>query len=140
MTRKCSRKSDNGKRKVSDKKEGTWNPVDQPSEFEEVYIPTWEFESYVTAKVKETRPKTIKAHYALQGTMFINGNQLRVLFYTGTIGANPISVLFITTHEIPCSAMKERITILMAINGSRSESYKECTIVLLVDKLQTKGN
>ena len=72
--------------------------------------------------------------------MFINGKEARVLFDTGTIGANLISAAFVTTHGIPCTAMKEPTKILMAMKGSQSESHKECTVDLAVDRLQTKGN
>ena len=51
-----------------------------------------------------------------------------------------ISAAFITTHGIPCTAMKEPTKILMAMKGSRSESHKKCTVDLAVNKLQTKGN
>ena len=71
--------------------------------------------------------------------MFVNG-KARVLFDTGTIGANLISVAFVTTHGIPCTAMKEPTKILMAMKGSQSESHKVCTVDLAIDKLQTKGN
>ena len=99
-----------------------------------------EFESYTAARVKATRPSTIRAHHGLEGTMFINGKEARVLFDIGTIGANLISGAFVTTHGIPCTAMKEPTKILMAMKGSRSESHKECTVDLAVDKLQAKGN
>jgi len=69
---------------------------------------------------KTTRPTTIKAHHALEGTMFINGKEAKVLFYTGTIGASLISAAFVTTYGIPCIEMKESTKILMAIKGSRS--------------------
>jgi len=44
---------------------------------------TLEFESY--AATKTTCPTTIKAHHALEGTMFINGKEAKVVFDTGTI-------------------------------------------------------
>ena len=138
--RNCPSKDDKGKVKAPPKKEVGSNLTEQDSEYDRLYINTLEFESYAAAKLKVTRPSTIKAHHALEGTMFINGKEARVLFDTGTIGANLISAAFVTAHGIPCTAMKEPIKILMAMKGSRSESYKECTVDLAVDKLQTKGN
>ena len=73
--------------------------------------------------------------------MFINGKEAKVWFDTGTIGANLITTVFVTTHGIPCIEMKETIKILMAMKGLRSESNKECTFDLGVGKLvQRKGN
>jgi len=89
---------------------------------------------------KTTCPTTIKAVHALEGTMFINGKEPKVLFDTGTIGASLISAAFVTTHGIPCIQMKEPTKILMAMKGSRSETNKECTVDLAVGKLHTKGN
>ena len=140
MARNCPSKNDKGKGKASPKKEAASNLAEQYSEYHEVYINPSEFESYAAAKVKATRPSTIKAHHALERTMFINGKEATVLFDIGTIGANLISAAFVTTHGIPCTAMKEPTKILMAMKGSRSESHKECTVYLAVDKLQTKGN
>ena len=140
MARNCSSKNDKGKGKAPPKREAASNLAEQNSKYDEVYINTLEFESYTAAKVKATRPSTIKAHHALEGTMFIHGKEARVLFDTGTIGANLKSAAFVTTNGIPCTAMKEPTKILMAMKGSRSESYKECTVDLAVDKLQTKGN
>src|ERR1700712_4773741 len=88
MTRDCSSKNDKGKAKV--KKETTSNLVDQQNDYDEIYINALEFESYAAAKA--ARPATIKPHNALEGTMLINGKQAKVLFDTGTIGANLISV------------------------------------------------
>ena len=88
MSRSCPNKNDKGKGKVTAKKEATSNLAEQHSEYDEVYINTLEFESYAAAKTKTARPATIKAHHALEGTMFINGKEARVLFDTGTIGAN----------------------------------------------------
>ena len=140
MARNCPSKNDKGKGKAPPKKEAASNLAEQHSEYDEVYINTLKFESYAAAKVKTTRPRTIKAHHALEETMFINGKEARVLFDTGTIGANLISAAFVTTHGIPCTAMKEPTKILMAMKGSRSESHKECTVDLAVDRLQKKGN
>ena len=120
--------------------EAASNLAEQYSEYDEVYINTLEFERYAAAKVKPTRPRTIKAHHALEGTMFINGKEARVLFDIGTIGANLISATFVTTHTILCTAMQEPTRILMAMRESRSGNHKECIVDLSVDKLQTKGN
>jgi len=89
---------------------------------------------------KTTRPTIIKAHNALEGTMFSNGKEANVLFDTGTIGASLISAAFVTTHCVPCIEMKEPTKILMAMKGSRSESNRECTVHLALGKLHTKGN
>ena len=99
-----------------------------------------EFKSYAAAKVKATCPSMIKAHHAVKGTMFIKGKEARVLFDTGKIGPSLISAAFVTPRRIPCTAMKELTKILMAMKGSRSESHKEYTVDLVVDKLQTKRN
>ena len=133
MARNCPSKNEKGKGKAPPKKEAASNLAEQHSEYDEVYINTLEFESYAAAKVKTTRPSTIKAPHALEGTMFINGKEARVLFDTGTIGANLISAAFVTTHGIPCTAMKEPTKILMAMKGSRSESenmWYYCTCLL----------
>ena len=136
MAKDCPSKKDRGKAKV--KKEASSNLATELCEYDEVYINTLELESYVATKT--TRPTTIKAHHALEGTIFINGKEAKVLFDTGTIGASPISAAFVTTHGIPCKEMKELTKILMAMKGSPSESNKECTVDLVVGKLQTKGN
>ena len=140
MSRSCPSKNDKAKGKAPAKKEATSNLAEQHSDYEEVYINTLEFESYATAKTKTARPATIKAHHALEGTMVINGKEVRVLFDTGTIGANLISAAFVTTHGIPCTTMKEQTKILMAMKDSRSERQKECVVDIAVDKLRTKGN
>jgi len=136
MAKDCPSKKDKGKVKV--KKEASSNLTTELREYYDVYINTLEFESY--AATKTTRPTTIKAHHALEGTMFINGKEAKVLFDTSTIGAYLISAAFVTTHSIPCIEMKEPTNILMTMKGSRSESHKECTVDLAVGKLQTKGN
>ena len=138
MSRNCPSKND--KRKATAKKEATSNLAEQSSEYDEVYINTLEFESYAAAKTKTARPASIKAHHALEGAMFINGKEARVLFDTGTIGANLISAAFVTTHGIPCITMMEPTKILMAMKGSRSEGQRECMVDISVDKLRTKGN
>jgi len=114
-------KKDKGKAKV--KKEASSNPATELCEYDEVYINTLELESYVATKA--THPTTIKAHHALEGTMFINGKEAMVLFDTGTTGASLISTAFVTTHGIPCIEMKEPPKILMAMKGSLSESNKD---------------
>ena len=135
MAKNCPSKNDKGNRKAPAKKEATSNLAEQHSKYDEVYINTLEFETFAAAKVKTTRPRMIRAHHALEGTMFINGKEVRVLFDTGTIGANLISAAFVTTHGIPCTAMKEPTKILIAIRGSQSESHKESTVDLSIDKL-----
>jgi len=135
MAKICPNKKDNGKVKV--KKEATTNLAMGHSEYDDVYINTLEFESYAAAKM--TRPTTIKAHHALEGTMFINRIEAKILFDTGMIGANLIRAVFVTTHSIPCIEIKEPTNLLMAMKGSRFESHKECTVDLVVGKLQTKG-
>jgi len=136
MAKDCPSKKDKGKTKV--KKEALSNLATELCEYDEVYINALDIESYVATKT--TRPTTIKALPALEGTMFINGKEAKVLCDTGTIGASLISAAFVTTHCIPCIEMKEPIKILMAMKGSRSESNKECTVDLAVGKLHTKGN
>ena len=140
IARKCPSKNEKGKGKAPHKKEGDFNLAEQHREYEEVYINALKFESYGAAKVITTRPSAIKAHQALEGTMFINGKEARALFDTGTMGTNLISAAFVTTHGIPCTGMKEPTKILMAMKGSQSESHKECTDDLAVDRLQMKGN
>ena len=75
MSRNCPSKNDKGKGKAPAKKEATSNLAEQHNEYDEVYINTLEFESYATAKTKTASPATIKAHHALEGTMFINGKE-----------------------------------------------------------------
>jgi len=98
MAKDCPNKKDKGKAKV--KKEATSNAATELSEYDEVYINTLEFKSYAAAKT--THSTTIKTHHALEGTMFINGREAKVLFDTETRGANLISTAFGTTHGIPC--------------------------------------
>jgi len=136
MAKDYPNKKDKGKAKI--KKEATSKVATELSEYDGIYINTLEFEGYAAAKT--TRLTAIKAYHALQGTMFINEMEAKVLFDTGTIGANLISAAFVTTHGIPCIEMKEPTKILMAMKGSRSESHKQCTVDLAVGKLQMKGN
>jgi len=136
MAKDCPSKKDKGKEKV--KKLASSNLATELCQYDEVYINTLEVESYVATKT--TRPTTIKAHHALEGTMFINGKEAKALFDRGTIGASLISAALVTTQGIPSIEMKEPTKILMAIKGSRSESNKECTVDLAVGKLHTKGN
>jgi len=136
MAKDCPSKKDKGKVKV--KKEASSNLATELSEYDEVYINALEIQSYVATKA--TRPTRIKALHALEGTMFINGKEAKVLFDTGTIRASLFSAAFVTTHGIPCIDMKEPIQILMAMKGSRSESNKECTVDLAVGNLHTKEN
>jgi len=135
MAKDCPRK-DKGKAKV--KKEASSNLATELCEYDEVNINSLEFENYATTKI--TSPATTKAHHALDGTIFINGKEAKVLFDTGTIGANLLSAAFVTTHGIPCIQLKEPTKIPMAMKGARSESNKECTLNLAVGTLQTKGD
>jgi len=136
MAKDCPSKRDKGKAKV--KKEATSNLVPELSEYDEVYINTLEFESYAAAKT--TDPTTIKAHHPPEGTGFISGKEAKGLFETGTIKPNLIIAAFGTTQGILCIETKESTKILMAMKGSRSEGHKECTVDLVVGKLQTNGN
>jgi len=136
MARDCPSKKDKGKAMVG--KEASSNLATELRDYDEVYSNSLEFENYATRKT--IRPTTTKAHHALEGTMFINGKETKVLFDTGTIGANLISAAFVTTHGIPCIELKESTKILSAMSGSRSERNKECTVNLTVGKLRTKGN
>jgi len=131
MAKDCPTKKDKGKTKV--KKEASCNLATELCKYDEVYINTLELESY--AATTSTRPTTIKAHHALEETMFINGKEAKILFDTGTISAILIGAPFITTHGIPCIALKEPTKILMAMKGSRCESSKEWTVNLTVGKL-----
>jgi len=97
MANNCPSKKDKGKANV--KKEASSNLATELWEYDEVYINTLELESYMATKT--TPPSTIKAHHALEGTMFINGKEAKVLFDTGTIGARLISAALVTTHGIP---------------------------------------
>ena len=117
---KIARPSKKPDRKTKVKKETSSNRVEQVSETEEVYINAIEIESYAAAG--STRLASIKANYALEGTVYINGKEARVLFDTGTIGANLISAAFVTTHGIPCKEMEKPMKIHMAMKGLRSES------------------
>jgi predicted aspartyl protease len=137
IARNCpSKKDQKGKTKV--KKEATSNRAEQQEEYHEVYINSMEIESFASAKA--TRPATnTDAHQALEGTMFINGKEARVLFDTGTIGANLISATFVTTHGIPCTEMKTPTKIYMAMKGSRSESHKECLVDISAGGMHIKG-
>jgi len=135
MTKDCPCRKDQGKTKV--KKEASSKLTTEFSEYHEVYINTLEFESYAAAKT--THHTTFNAYPSLEGTMFINAQEAKFLFDTGTIGANLLSAPFGTTHSIPWIEMKEPTKILITRKGSRSGSHKECTVDLVVSKLQTNG-
>ena len=121
MAKDCpSKKSD---RKTEVKKETSSNPAEQVSQTEELYINAIEIESYAAAGA--TLPASIKSNHALEGTVYINGKEARVLFDTGTIGANLISAAFVTTHGIPCKEMEKPTKIHRAMKESRSESQKD---------------
>ena len=134
MAKNCpSKKPD---RKTNIKKETSSNRAEQVSETEEIYINAMEIESYAAAGA--TRPAAVKANEALEGTVYINGKEARVLFDTGTIGANLISAAFVTTHGIPCKEMEKPTKIHMAMKGSRSESQKDCVVSITAGSFQTK--
>jgi len=114
MTKDCPSNKDKGKAKVE--KEVSSNLARELSDYDEVYINTLRFKSY--AATKTTRLTTIKAHHALEGTMFVNGKEAKSLLDTGMIGANLISAAFVTTHGIPCIEMQEPTKILMGRKGS----------------------
>ena len=63
-----------------------------------------EFENPVT--LKTTRPTTINAYDVVEGTIFIEGRNTRVLVDTETI-LKHISAALVTTQGIECSTMKE---------------------------------
>lgn len=133
MARNCPSKNDKGKGKAPANEEAISNLAEHHSEYDEVYINTLKFESYTAAKVQATRPSAIKADPALEGTMFINRKEATVLFDTETRGVNLISAVFVTTHGILSTMMKEPTKILLAMKGSQSESHKECRVDLSVD-------
>jgi len=135
MAKDYRSKKDKGKAKV--KKEAVSNLATEHIEYEEVYINALEFESYAAAKTN--RLTRINTHHALEGRMFINGQEAKVPCDTGMIEANLISPALVTTHGIPCTVMKEPTKILMAIKGTLSKSHKECTVDLAVGKLHPKS-
>lgn len=122
--KKLSNKNNKGKGKAAAKKEGTLNMAEQHGEYDEIYINTLELESYAVTKVKATHPSTVKVLHTLEGTMFINVKEAIFMFDTETIEANKLSALFVTTHRIPCTAMKEPTEVLIAKKVSRSDTYK----------------
>jgi len=68
MAKDCPSKKDKGEMKI--KMDAISNLATESSEYAVVYINTLEFETNAAAKT--THPTTIKAHHALEGTMFIN--------------------------------------------------------------------
>jgi len=66
---------------------------------DEVYIHATEIESYATAQT--TRPANIKPHGSLEGKIHLNRKEAKVVFDTGTIGANIVSAHFVTIDGIP---------------------------------------
>jgi hypothetical protein len=134
MSKECPSKKDDSKGKKKVKKETSSNYVEHEQGMDEVYIHATEVESYATAGA--TRPANIKPHSSLEGTILLNGKEARVLFDTGTIGANIISTHFVTTHGVPCTDMQTPTKIHMAMKGSRSESQKECQVEVSVGKMK----
>ena len=134
MAKDCPFKKPDLKTKV--KKETSSNRAEQVSETEEIYLNTMEIESYAAAGA--TRPAAIKDNEALEGTVYINRKEARVLFDTGTIGANLISAAFVTTHGIPCKEMQKPTKIHMAMKRSQSESQKDYVVSITAGSFQTK--
>jgi len=136
MSKECPSKKDDkkGKGKMI-KKEARSNNVEyEQDSMHEVYIHATEIESYATAQT--TRPANIKPHGSLEGMIHLNGKEAKVLFDTGTIGANIVSAHIVTTHGIPCTEMAKPTKIHMAMKGSRSESQKECSVEISVGKMK----
>jgi len=106
---------------------------DQDS-IDEVYIHATEIESYATAQT--TWPANIKPHGSLEGTIHLNGKEAKVVFDTGTIGANIVSAHFVTRHVIPCTEMAKPTKIHMAMKGLRSKGQKECSVETSVGKMK----
>ena len=125
-----------GQRKGEGQEGGNLQPCNKLSKYDEVYINTLKFESYAAGET--THPTTIKVHHALEGTMFINGKEAKILVDTGRIEAICISAAFVSTYSIPCTEMKEPTKILMAMKRSRLESHKESSVDQAVGKPQTK--
>jgi len=73
---------------------------------------------------------------ALEFTMNINGKPARALADTGTIGATLISNKFVTTHNIPYTAMKNPVTLKMAVKGSQSTSNFSVAVIIQLGKLR----
>jgi len=116
-------------------KEARSNHVEYKQDsMDEVYIHDTEIESYTTAAT--TRPANIKPHGSLERMIHLNGKETKVLFDTGTIGANIVSAHFVSTHGIPCIEMAKPTKIHMAMKGSRSESQKECSVEISVGKMK----
>jgi len=120
MAKDFPSKKDKGKTKL--KKKASSNLATELCEYDEVYINALEIESYVATQT--TRPTTIKVHHALEGTMFINGKEAKVLFDTGMIGASLISAAIVTTNGIRCIEMKEPTKILMAMKVLQSSPFR----------------
>jgi len=136
MSKECPSKQYDrkGKGKAIKKEARSNNVKYEQDSIDEVYIHATEIESYATAQT--TRPANIKPHGSLEGTIYLNGKEAKVLFDTGTIGANIVSAHFVTIHEIPCTEMTKPTKIHMAMKRSRSESQKECSVEILVGKMQ----
>jgi len=101
---------------------------------DEVYIHATQIKFYATAQT--TRPANLKPHGSLEGTIHLNGKEAKVLFNTGTIGANIVSTHFVTTQGIPCIEMAKPTKIHIAIKELRSESQKKCSVEISVGKMK----
>jgi len=136
MSKECpSNKDDNKGKGKAIKKEARSNNVEyEQHSMDEVYIHTTEIESYATAQT--TRPANLKPHGSLEGTIHLTGKEAKVLFDTGTIGANIVRPHVVTTHGIPCINMAKLTKINMAMEGSRSESQKEYSVEISVGKMK----
>jgi len=88
-----------------------------------------------TYKTTVGKPKD-RPFQALEFTININGKPARALADTGTIGGTLISNKFVTTHNIPYTARKNRITLKMAVKGSRSTSSSSVAVMIPLGKLR----
>jgi len=136
MSKECPSKKDDkkGEGKAMEKEARSNHVEYEQYSMDEVYIHATEIESYATAQT--TSPANLKPHGSLEGTINLNGKEAKVLFDTGTIGANIVSAHFVTTHGIQFIETAKYTKIHMAMNGSRSESQKECSVEILVGRMR----
>jgi len=136
MSKDCPSKKDDkqGKGKAIKKEARSNNDEYEQDSIDAVYMHATEIESYATAQT--TRPVNLKPHGSLEETIHLNGKEAKLLFDTGTIGANIVSAHFVTTHGIPCIEMAKPTKIDMAMKGSRSESQKKCSVEISVGKMR----
>jgi len=69
-------------------------------------------------------------------TININGKPTRALADTATIGGTLISNKFVTTHNIPYTARKNPITLMMAVQGSRSTSNFSVEVIIQLGRMR----